>query len=350
MTDHESIHSRFQENATFDDGENDECKGSVRVVSGSGFRYVVPFPWRLHQMLEEIEQGGEAQIVSWLPDGQHFQVHNPQLFVQKVIPKFFKQKSYKSFQRQLHLYGFQRETDGHHRGAYFHESFVRNNRQLALEISRIKAPKRRRTPQQSKLDLKSKLETKTPKQSTLSALDRFQSLSDDAQPTPPGPTLSMSVLTSQSKPTFDPLLAFQQSCSCPHRHQSLGLHVCNSGAKPASPAVSETSSGSKDVSVADTYNWLINAGVPFSAFDPVALDPCPVSSSDLYECADEITSLFALHASPKMSSTPAHMSLICNDPLDSPISEPSFGINGEDASLAFPQDMLGELNTAIWGL
>jgi len=75
-----------------------------------------------------------------------------------------------------------------------------------------------------------------------------------------------------------------------------------------------------------------------------------VSSADLYDCADEITSLFSLHASPKMSSTPAHISLICNDTLDSPVSDPSFGINGEDASLTFPQDMLGELNTAIWGL
>ena len=102
-----------------DEGENDESKGSVRVVSGSGFRYVVPFPWRLHQMLEAIEEAGNAPIVSWLPDGHHFQVHHPQLFVVNVIPKFFKQKSYKSFQRQLHLYGFQRETDGPNRGKKF---------------------------------------------------------------------------------------------------------------------------------------------------------------------------------------------------------------------------------------
>lgn len=90
--------------------------GSVRVVSGSGFRYVVPFPWRLHQMLEAIEEAGDDSIVSWLHDGRHFQVHNPQAFVEHVIPKFFKQKSYKSFQRQLHLYGFHRETDGPNRG------------------------------------------------------------------------------------------------------------------------------------------------------------------------------------------------------------------------------------------
>jgi HSF-type DNA-binding len=96
--------------------ENEPSQGSVRVVSGSGFRYVIPFPWRLHQMLEEIEKAGDASIVSWLHDGQHFQVHNAQDFVDKVIPKFFKQKSYKSFQRQLHLYGFHRETEGMNRG------------------------------------------------------------------------------------------------------------------------------------------------------------------------------------------------------------------------------------------
>ena len=106
----------------------DSCKGgSVRVVSGSGFRYVVPFPWRLHQMLEDIEKLHEESIVSWLPDGRHFQVHNPQVFMQKIIPKFFKQKSYKSFQRQLHLYGFQRVLDGPCRGKLVRLSAFRSS-------------------------------------------------------------------------------------------------------------------------------------------------------------------------------------------------------------------------------
>jgi len=335
--------------SNYDEGENDECKGSVRVVSGSGFRYVVPFPWRLHQMLEEIEQAGDAQVVSWLPDGQHFQVHNPQLFVQNVIPKFFKQKSYKSFQRQLHLYGFQRETDGINRGAYFHESFVRNNRQLSLEISRIKAPKRRRTVPQMKPELKVKAESKILKQTSLTAMERFQPLSDESKPASVVPIMNVSMASSQTKPTFDPIFKFKQSCSCPHQQQNFGFHVCNSTPTSPSPAVSDTSNGSKDVAVAETYNWLINAGVPFSAFDPVALDPSPSSSADLYDCAEEITSLFSINTSPKLTSLPVSNGLVSTDTLDSPIGDPSFGINGEDASLEFPQDMLGELNTAIWG-
>ena len=89
-------------------------KGSIRVVSGSGFRYVVPFPYRLHEMLSDEKH--DSSIVSWSPSGRHFKVHDPQRFVESVIPSAFKQKSLKSFQRQLHLYGFQRVHEGVDKG------------------------------------------------------------------------------------------------------------------------------------------------------------------------------------------------------------------------------------------
>jgi hypothetical protein len=91
-------------------------EGSIRVVSGSGFRYVVPFPYRLHKMLSDVDARGDASIVSFMPDGFHFKVHNPQRFVEEIIPKAFKQKSLKSFQRQLHLYGFSRVQEGPNKG------------------------------------------------------------------------------------------------------------------------------------------------------------------------------------------------------------------------------------------
>jgi hypothetical protein len=95
--------------------------GSIRVVSGSGFRYVTPFPWRLHEMLEESSESSseDSQIVSWLPDGKSFKVHDPQGFSKKIIPSWFKHKCYKSFQRQLHLYGFRRIQEGPHKGKKF---------------------------------------------------------------------------------------------------------------------------------------------------------------------------------------------------------------------------------------
>ena len=92
--------------------------GSIRVVSGSGFRYVVPFPYRLHEMLSNVDTEHDSTIVSWLPDGRHFKVHDPRRFVEFVISSAFKQKSLKSFQRQLHLYGFQRVHEGVDKGTF----------------------------------------------------------------------------------------------------------------------------------------------------------------------------------------------------------------------------------------
>jgi hypothetical protein len=48
----------------------------------------------------------------------------------------------------------------------------------------------------------------------------------------------------------------------------------------------------KKYPVVDTTEWLINAGVPFSAFDP---NPCQGEQkhiSELIDCAEEITSIF----------------------------------------------------------
>jgi HSF-type DNA-binding len=81
-------------------------EGTIRVQSGSGFRILTPFPWRLHEMLQDMEEQGLDCIVSWMPDGKTFRVHRPTEFVDRIAPKYFRHKRYKSFQRQLYLYGF----------------------------------------------------------------------------------------------------------------------------------------------------------------------------------------------------------------------------------------------------
>ena len=91
-------------------------EGAIRVVSGSGFRYVVPFPWRLHELVEALEETGNEHILSWIKGGQQFKIHDPDLFTSEIIPKFFKSSSLKSFQRQMHLYGFQRVVEGPDKG------------------------------------------------------------------------------------------------------------------------------------------------------------------------------------------------------------------------------------------
>jgi hypothetical protein len=98
----------------------------------------VPFPPRLHEMLEMVQEEGLEHIVSWQPHGRCFLVHDPKGFVDIVLPKYFKQSKLASFQRQLNLYGFQRLTKGNDKGGYYHEYFLRGRTDLCAKIHRLK--------------------------------------------------------------------------------------------------------------------------------------------------------------------------------------------------------------------
>jgi hypothetical protein len=97
----------------------------------------IPFPLKLFQMLEDVEQGGNESIICWSADGRSFRVHNANEFFEKVMPQYFRQTRYKSFQRQLHLYGFARITEGKDKGYYQHDQFVKSNRDLCQEMVRL---------------------------------------------------------------------------------------------------------------------------------------------------------------------------------------------------------------------
>jgi len=94
------------------------------------------FPWKLHEMLSEVERNGFQDIISWEPDGMAFKVHDCQLFVDKVMPLYFDQSRYESFRRQLRKYGFSRLHKDRYRGAYHHKYFQKANRQLCKYITR----------------------------------------------------------------------------------------------------------------------------------------------------------------------------------------------------------------------
>lgn len=97
------------------------------------------FPQKLHQILQELErQDGGAAIASFLPHGKAFAIHKPRDFVKTVMQKHFRMSRFSSFQRQLNLYDFQRITEGHGKGAYFHELFVRDKPMLASMMKRNK--------------------------------------------------------------------------------------------------------------------------------------------------------------------------------------------------------------------
>jgi hypothetical protein len=114
--------------------------GTIRVPSGSGYRIMKPFPWRLHEILGDVQQKNLDWIISWRDDGKSFQVHCQKSFTDVIIPMFFRHSRYKSFQRQLYLYGFRTlETPAMERGCYFHPKFIREDRSLSRFIVRVKA-------------------------------------------------------------------------------------------------------------------------------------------------------------------------------------------------------------------
>jgi hypothetical protein len=61
----------------------------------------LPFPLKLHRLLEEAEKKCSDHIVSWLPDGKAFKIHDPEQFCNTVMAAYFKQTKLKSFTRQV---------------------------------------------------------------------------------------------------------------------------------------------------------------------------------------------------------------------------------------------------------
>jgi hypothetical protein len=106
------------------------------------------FPCKLHRLLQDVENEGLTDIISWHKDGNSFRVHNPEVFVEKILPRYFKKSKYRSFQRQLNLYGFHRITavKPFWDSCYHHPDFSREDESGCRNINR---PLRRKSGQDS---------------------------------------------------------------------------------------------------------------------------------------------------------------------------------------------------------
>lgn len=109
------------------------------IMAGTPYSITKQFPWRLHEMLDLVEEEGLEEIVSFLPDGRSFKVHDPARFEQGLMRRCFNQTRYKSFQRQLNLWGFERKNDPIFKikGTYSHPWFIRGRKDLTPLIVRV---------------------------------------------------------------------------------------------------------------------------------------------------------------------------------------------------------------------
>lgn len=103
--------------------------GSIRSGNGGGGQ-LLQFPWKLHEMLHLAEKNSKTDIISWLPGGNGFKVHDKEKFCAEIMPGYFASQKYKTFQRSLNLWGFESVAKGPDRGACYHQYFVKGHPEL----------------------------------------------------------------------------------------------------------------------------------------------------------------------------------------------------------------------------
>jgi hypothetical protein len=92
------------------------------------------FPFKLYDILEDASAEGFDHIISWVPNGNGFKLHDREAFKKTIVARYFRHIHYKSFIRQLNIYDFQRQEG--ERGSYFHNYFVRGDRFLCKYMKR----------------------------------------------------------------------------------------------------------------------------------------------------------------------------------------------------------------------
>lgn len=97
-----------------------------------GYNHHDCFPAILHDIISDNEN---SDIVTWLPSGTSFLITDKKQFAQSIFPRYFPQMAkYTSFTRKLARWGFQRVSRGPYIGSYYHESFIKGDRQKCYEI------------------------------------------------------------------------------------------------------------------------------------------------------------------------------------------------------------------------
>ena len=93
------------------------------------------FPKKLHEILSNPEF---EHIISWMPHGRAWNIHNRDLFQTEVAPRYFHQEKFASFTRQVTGLGFKRLTkQGTDFNAYYHQCFLRERPDLVVIIKRV---------------------------------------------------------------------------------------------------------------------------------------------------------------------------------------------------------------------
>ena len=103
-------------------GTDQESSDGGRNNNNNNNNKEPPFVAKLHSILSN---SAFDDIVSWLPHGRAWRVHQRGAFEEQVIPLYFRHGKYSSFMRQVNGWGFQRINQGPDYGGYYLEVSVR---------------------------------------------------------------------------------------------------------------------------------------------------------------------------------------------------------------------------------
>ncbi|KAL3911182.1 MAG: hypothetical protein SGILL_007382, partial [Bacillariaceae sp.] len=76
------------------------------------------------------------KVVGWLPHGKAFKVHNRELFIKDLLPRFSKVTKFENFADALRAWGFVKLKQNRDKGAFYHKLFQKDHPHLTLHLSR----------------------------------------------------------------------------------------------------------------------------------------------------------------------------------------------------------------------
>lgn len=85
--------------------------------------------------MQIIDDEANHNIVSWLPEGNGFTIHDKKQFEQVILPKFMKKIHYSSFTRRMNRWNFVLYNISHTSSRYFHPQFIKGDYDSAREMT-----------------------------------------------------------------------------------------------------------------------------------------------------------------------------------------------------------------------
>lgn len=163
-----------------DEEESKKIKQKLKLNSSNSKEI---FPQRLMQILDDSEL---TDVISWLPHGRSFVIIRPDVFSEKVLPRYFpstdsrSSTKYPSFTRKLNRWGFRQATRGPDTGAFHHPYFKRDEPELCLDMVCQKSRKQSASSKGNKR--KTSSSTSTAKVSSIDLLTKDASTTNGVMP------------------------------------------------------------------------------------------------------------------------------------------------------------------------